>query len=429
MVLSEKKARTIPILVFISIWLLTFLLYYSSPYPYLQIHAQTVFVVGLSLISFLLGYGMFYLFGKEGFTFLKTTTIRNKFSILFNERKLSLVVIWLSVLTLIGLVLKIKLLSTYAGGFTEYFENPIRARYIVSEHVGKIVAGYSFYETIISYIIKANIPGLLFGGILFAIGDKRRWVGVIPVIVAILWSIITFQRWVLLQSLTFFIVSAGYLAYYLPIRLNKKVLKQIIRVTIIIGLLFVLFTGLLLSIRVDIEKKATQEKVLSFIVESIHLYIAGNIVAFDQFIQTNDQLYYGVSLFRNLFRWFARLGIYNPQLVFSTNYDFIWVGFNVVNTYTYLRVFYEDFGYVGMVILSFLWGWVCHWIIQKYLEKFSLYRLYFVGLIAHALLMSFYSFALLNVIAIVFILLLIRVIEYLVPDIIIAHNSNMKRGL
>jgi len=136
-----------------------------------------------------------------------------------------------------------------------------------------------------------------------------------------------------------------------------------------------------------------------------------------------------VSLFRNLFRWFARLGIYNPQLVFSTNYDFIWVGFNVVNTYTYLRVFYEDFGYVGMVILSFLWGWVCHWIIQKYLEKFSLYRLYFVGLIAHALLMSFYSFALLNVIAIVFILLLIRVIEYLVPDIIIAHNSNMKRGL
>jgi oligosaccharide repeat unit polymerase len=344
--------------------------------------------------------------------------------IFFNERVLINTIFILSFIALIGLFLKLKILSDYAGGFYEYLENPIRARFIVSQNIGKVVEGYSFFETFTSYIANVNILGLILGGILYVIGKRRYIICFLPVIIGILWSIITFQRWILLFSLTLFVVSSGYVSFFLPVELKRKMVKRIIKTGMFITVLFIVFTVFLLSVRLDIESSSDSKDLVEIIFKSVHSYFVGNIVNFDKFLQNPHNYSYGTSLFRTLFKWFARAGLYDENLVIKSNYEFRWIGFTYINTYTYLRTFFEDFGYLGTVVISFMWGLITYGVVHSYLKKFTLFRLYFVGMFIHAVLLSFFSFALTNLLLIAYILLLIMLINWLTPNMIITYSSD-----
>ncbi len=422
MIFSNNKARILPLLLIVAVWSVVFLFYLTSPYPYLPIHFQTIVLILLSIISFIIGYIGFHIFYTKEINIMKPADVNQVDSrILFYEKTLSKIVVYLSLIAFVGLLYKLLILSSYAGGVWEYLSNPIRARYIVSSNVNKIGSQYLFKETVVSYITNVNYIGLLFGGILFSVGGKYRKVSYLPLFISTLWSLITFQRWVLLMSIIYYLFSALYISYYLPLEFNKKVLKRIIRIAWIVLVIFLLFTFILISVRQDIEESgglsSGKNVFVEYVLRSIHVYIVGNIISLDQFIQNSDHLYWGGSIFKVFFKWFARAGLYDVNQVIRTNYEFTWVGFETVNTYTYLRIFYEDFGQIGMILMSFLWGIIYYGVIHIFLKQFSMYRLFFVVVFIHAVLMSFYSFALTNYIFYVYSCLILFLINRIYPNI------------
>lgn len=425
MLFTDTKAKFFPMWIFIFVWVLVFALYITSPYPYLDIRSQTIVFIGLSMAGFVIGYMFLPVFQKEAivlYTSDKSGSVKSLIEI--NENSAVKIMTILSVIALIGLSLKLQILGEYAGGVMKYLENPIRARFIVSENVGKITAGYQFAETVAGYISNVNFLGVILGGVFFAAARRHNLVGLIPLVISLLWSAITFQRWVLMMSFIFFLTTALYTVYYLPDKRNKKVIRRIFYLGLVAMTIFVSFSIVLIASRQALFSDIEVGSQLDYALKSIHSYITGNVVSLDQYLrQADGSPLWGTSIFRVFFKWFARLGLYDSVQVLTTNYEFTWTGINYLNTYTYLRIFYEDFGYIGMVMISFLWGFLTYWIVILYLNRFSLYRIFFVSVFVHSVFMSFFSFSVLNIIFLVYISSLIFIVKALYPQLIEISRS------
>lgn len=95
--------------------------------------------------------------------------------------------------------------------------------------------------------------------------------------------------------------------------------------------------------------------------------------------------------------------------------DFVLIGKNMgINTYTFVRVMYEDFQIVGVLLFSFIWGGTAKYSVIKYFEKPNYTNLYFVLLMTLSLLMSFFSFYFRNIAGPVFLLLATIVIQAII---------------
>ena len=134
-----------------------------------------------------------------------------------------------------------------------------------------------------------------------------------------------------------------------------------------------------------------------YALSSIYTYIAGNIVALDKFLINFFDFNWGASTFRSFLKWFARFGLFNPEDVQGTHNEFVNIGPFGLNTYTYLRPFYEDFGVYSVLLYSYLWGALSALSIEKIIEKFSLLRLHIATFIFFSIFMSFFNFAFINV--------------------------------
>lgn len=80
-------------------------------------------------------------------------------------------------------------------------------------------------------------------------------------------------------------------------------------------------------------------------------YGSGSLLVFDMFTQRNNgdiELGYGEYTFYPVFRRLASIGFYkeNFNLSYVDDYE------SFINTFTYLRPFYSDFGWFGVYILS-----------------------------------------------------------------------------
>jgi len=71
----------------------------------------------------------------------------------------------------------------------------------------------------------------------------------------------------------------------------------------------------------------------------------------------------------------------------SPHYEFYRLYDVVGNTFTYIRIPYEDFGLIGVIIFSYFWGMVGFFILKKYLDRFSLVRVYLSALIIYSFLL------------------------------------------
>ncbi|MDD5765168.1 MAG: O-antigen ligase [Candidatus Marinimicrobia bacterium] len=424
---TSFSASLLPLCSFIFIWGGVFFLYFTSPFKYNQISPRGWIYICGSLLSFIIGYILHGVLVIDKISIYRNLSENDIKPIIYIfQEKIKYTIFVLSLLVIIGSVWKLKILGGYVGGIIEYLKNPIRARYYVTLSSGNIVQGYSIYDTFASYLINFNIVNNLLGGLFFVISRKRSLIGWIPLVLATVVSIITFQRWLLLFSICIWVVSGLYIPLYLTTDENCRAYKKIKIAILFLSIVFAVFVVMLLTLRMDLKTEVVGQisiSVSDIIKKNLHSYLVGNVVNFDNFIHRFHDYHYGTSILRNIFKWFARIGIYNADAVIPTGYEFSNVGFISLNTYSYMRIFYEDFGTIGLMILSALWGLFSHWIIMIYKARFSLYRLFFVCLIFHAIVMSFFSFSLLNIIVIGFSLFTILVINKLTGQIVIYARS------
>jgi hypothetical protein len=94
---------------------------------------------------------------------------------------------------------------------------------------------------------------------------------------------------------------------------------------------------------------------------------------------SNPIFTHGASGFRSLFKWLARLGLLDPQSVIGVNNPFVAIGsWTKVNTFSFAKTLYEDFGIFGLLIGNVIWGGITRHAIQKLMNHFSLVNLFFV---------------------------------------------------
>jgi hypothetical protein len=89
----------------------------------------------------------------------------------------------------------------------------------------------------------------------------------------------------------------------------------------------------------------------------------------------------------------ARLGFWDPQSVLRTNNPFVSIGgWTSINTFSFVKTFYEDFGILGVITGSILWGGATRYLTERVLRKFNMTNFFLLILITFSLVMSFYAF-------------------------------------
>jgi len=392
-VLNNRLYLHAPMIIFASIWLLVYVMYFVQPYKMDRIHGYTWALLLTSNMTVILGYYISYNYhgladiyrsiGKRGY-------------IEVNVKCLSVLIITLFTLSLISTIIWVYLRASEAGGVIEYFSNPSVARFI-SVKMGKLSrVEWKYYESILAVFRNLNLVNAILGALLFTSKKRRAYIALLPNLYGLIKSISGFERRSFLIAVFLWLIGIFYICYYLPADRRREIMRSLFK---IIFLVVVILISYFLFIIVFRSAKGAHiymspEKVLNFIGKNIYSYLVGNIVLLNWFLHGHVTYYGGVMILSNLFRWFNVIGVYeNPKIpYFFYVFDFIKTRYITMNTYTYVRYFYNDFGEAGLIPLSFILGAVTFKLVLMYLRKFSLVRLFLVSIFCYTLLLSFLDF-------------------------------------
>jgi oligosaccharide repeat unit polymerase len=88
-------------------------------------------------------------------------------------------------------------------------------------------------------------------------------------------------------------------------------------------------------------------------IKNIVSYATGSIIAFQEYLlNTPTQYNFGYSSFYPIYRQLFNIGLFEERLTSYVNvYSQTALG---INTFTFLRPFHEDFGFLGLIIMPFL---------------------------------------------------------------------------
>ena len=182
----------------------------------------------------------------------------------------------------------------------------------------------------------------------------------------------------------------------------------------VVGIFVMLISILVLRIDFTGIRQISSEQILYYATGSIYSYFAGPLVALNQFLIEDNSWTMGASMFRGLIKWLVRFYIFDESAVLDFYYSFKHIGKSYyLNTFTYIRPFFEDFGVFGLLIFSYSFGMTVSFFYQKVLNNFSYVKLNLAGLMVFSLIMSFYNFTLFNIASILYSIAIIKMLEML----------------
>jgi oligosaccharide repeat unit polymerase len=405
--------RLFPLLTFIFIWLFVISIYHFVPLGLPALHIETWTLIFISLFSLSFGYlTVFFLY--EPFN------INNEFNInkLFNEHKIKFNILLIVIISLFGISGAIYKVSAHTGSIYEYLSNPISARNAIIYFEQKSIKDWDIFYSFSNYLVNFNYAALILGAVYFVIAKKKRVLSIIPLFVAIIYSVVTFQRYYFIQAVVIWFFSV---LFFLSIA-NVPEKKRIVRSFMLYIFSGIFITGgLLLGIvllRVDYGTGDVDYfRTIEWAFRTIVFYVVGNIVALDNFVMQENELLYGLSLFRGFIKWFIRLQLYDPELGKNIYNNFTNVGSSIMNTYSYIRPFYEDFGTLGLIIINYIYGFIGSIIVHVAIRNISLVKLHFAATIFFSLFLSFFNFTLLNFTMFLFLTIMIAFFQYRIRNI------------
>ena len=400
-----------PISVFTSIWFVTIALYVLNPFQLDPIRTYTWFVILLGLSMVYLGFITSKLLG-EGFTLSFEREPIDDYP--FDIVKIKKYIIIFTTISLIGKVAADYLIFKEIGNIELYLVNPRFVREFIKEtQIGNTSVNLLLYK-LFNYMGSLLPITIILAGAIVNI-KKNRLVSIYPLSVALFQSVATLQRVYFIKQYVIWIISSFLIIYYYPSKLQKEAVRSFVKRIIWFIIFSVTFLFVVVFIRSLFNPLANLEKLYN----SFYFYIAGNIYWLDIYLSFDKAALMGASIFRSFIKFFVLFGLVEPGSYLAPNYEFYRLYDTMGNTYTYLRVPYEDFKLLGVMFISYLWGMLGYFAMRVYLNRFSFIRFGFAGLVILSFFWSFYGFNLIHITAWIWKLLLLAIFNYL-----LLKNSN-----
>ncbi|MCB1176913.1 MAG: oligosaccharide repeat unit polymerase [Leptospiraceae bacterium] len=395
----------LPVNLFSISWILVFVLLFFIPPTYYKPSSTTLFIVTASIFSVILGYifyRLFFINHQLGFSISENYKIA-----IINFEKLFILVFLFSIFTTIAIYVMLSVLSEARGGLANYFANPIMSRQLVAAaNEGK---NWSLTLALASYGGSLVHILCVLGGMLF-LSQKihHKIISILPLIIGILYGISTFSRYTLITLISYWLLTVIFFSYYVNPELRKKAFVNLAIIFLILSVLILFAFYLIVALRSFTSHKS----IFDIFLEQLYYYIVGNVIGLEQFFDQFKSFYWGTGIFRTVFRWLERLDLIENIVVPSTRFNFVKISPALhINTYAYIRPLYEDFGTIGLLFLSLIWGMGTAKIMRSYESKFTLFRLYSVVVFSYALIMSFFGFYLLYISKIIYELLIAFIVQ------------------
>ena len=386
--ISKRFYINIPIAILLFEWFAVFYLNFNNPYHFRVMSSNTFAIILTGLLFIILGYytvNSFYLRTNDIFSLKRE-------EILINERLFGISIIILSIVALFGLLLVFAEISKITNGFKLYLENPFMVRQkVVMLSEGKIAGISAIRLKIGSYLCSIIYPLTILGGIAMAQRSKWRLTGILPFIVIILYSIVYLNRFGLIMSMGLWFISLVYFGAYLPEEDRRSQLKKT-ALYLILGLVFIIF---FFSFIIRWRSFAVAN-IEYYAGRSIYAYFAGPVSAFDKFLFYDFPFQHGISSFRSVVKWLAQANLVNKEMIVGSYNTFFNIGQGEamsLNTFSFAKSPYEDFGIVGLAVICMVWGGFARYSIERFLRRFSVLSLFLVALLILSLIMSFYEFS------------------------------------
>lgn len=390
----DKQLVIIPITVFIIEWIFIFFLstqeYYSSRF----IRFETYFILTCGIVFVVSGYVFPFLFRSKNEQEYSTSFFDKVDFIKLNRLNIALIL-----LSLVGAFLAIIEIGKMANDPLIFFKNPLLVRIIVTS-VGEDVA---YAPTILyklgSYLLNLGLITTFVSSILMT-SEKFFWSTIMPIIIGILISFIYFSRYLFITFILFYIITI-----FIVLRINRythyyNFIKRRFSLTLIssISLIIIIFALILFA------RNFYRDKLVELAYQQFYFYLTGGISCFDAYLfQIHSEFTNGTSILRGLNKWLIIFGLAPDNIVVGADHDFVKINsFINLNTYTFAKSMYQDFGLSGVVFLSTVWGFISSKMIIKTNSNFSLIKLYISTVLIFSLIMSFFGFYLESVSVILF---------------------------
>ncbi|GFN23661.1 O-antigen polymerase [Thermanaeromonas sp. C210] len=251
------------------------------------------------------------------------------------------------------------ILSTY-GGFSGFIKN---ANLIYSE---RIEGRYAFS---IPYLSSFALAASALAGVQIALTRQFTFLNIFPLILVFLSNLASMSRAGIFMALGLYITPYLILA---NVKLGKKKNKLVIKktsklviVVLLISLVVFMGTNFIRDIRGGIESYSVpQSDLLNFLQKtglfrpSLYVYVGGPPIAFAESLKMDRDVLGrgeipGTQTFAPFFRLLSKFGL---STYVSYYEEFVDIGIREMNTGTYLKDVYIDFGIPGVVIFPYLLG-------------------------------------------------------------------------
>ncbi len=329
-----------------------------------------------------------------------------------NKDLLAKIILILSVLMGIGLFLLILQIRKITSNFSLYLINPFLVREkLIALHSGDMGGISAISYRFSTYLSTLMFPLSVLGGIMAAQEGPKRHLGKIPIILVIVYSVVNLNRFAFITSLGLWLLSLLYFIIFVDKEYRQKMIRRITWYIIIAFLLVVAFFVLILKLRT-----ITSSSIEDFAIRSIYSYFSGSGSALEKFLFFEPRHVWGASSFRSIFRWLTKFGLVDKSLVFGTHNVFTNVSVGqplFMNTYTFIKSPFEDFGLIGVGVICSLWGMIARYLLERYFRKFSIGSLFWVSIMTFSFFMSFYEFFFQNLTLFVYWFLILYLVQYI----------------
>jgi oligosaccharide repeat unit polymerase len=247
--------------------------------------------------------------------------------------------------------------------------------YLVQKIFGSIQNAFAFGSLLYSYRVSEGLPGsipyvsslvftgALFGGVFTARTEKLKIVSIIPLIAVVVIDLANMGRTnIIMAAILFFtgyLLTRGQNIFNIRKTIWQKLGRPV--VFIVLSAIVILGAELVRSTRGAVETFVGSSSTLlkmresSFITPSLYLYLTVNIGVLNQYLKHGDEdTPFGGHTFSSFYKILEKFGLDVHVETYQVRYNTP-VG---ANTGTYLRELHGDFGTIGMLIGSYLVGFL-----------------------------------------------------------------------
>jgi len=397
-----------PILIFIGVWVTVFYINSLELYPFHKAGRESLVVLASGILSLVMGYILasltFYNVPNQARDGKQANLPLFKIDVL-----MKLTIITLAFLAFGGLG-SFRVISSLAGGAKYYFVNPFLIReLVVAIQLNEISNVPALYK-ISGFAISIGMISNIYGGSLFIYKGYRKIFALLPIIMTLFVSLVFIRRYSFVMGLTLWLTSYLYsfqVAY--PDQSKILIRRMIIMTLIMAGTIFGV-SYFVVHVRTFYHPKITE-----YFYESLYSYFVGGLSSLDVWLHNPNDLIehtYGQTTFKDIFRWLSRFKLWPAEEVKAVHQEFVFISkYRMINTYTFVKAMYEDFNISGVLVLSFIWGFLSKSAVVRFFKDPDYVSLLMVTITTFSLLMSFYSFYFRNIMGPVFWLLCVGLIQ------------------